>query len=167
MTVQSLQLQSLRSNFLLPIVYQLTLDAALKFHGKSQIPAWSWKTPSQRLPLCLNRKKHIVCKLNIRSISLLWTNQLRFFCQLVWNFLFLLIWSYVLFLSKFSLLYNLIVIAGCSTPIMCRHISWTLYYAVRTLTELTVLSSNLINSHTTLLDLIAIEGIPTGNLCTA
>jgi hypothetical protein len=35
MTVQSLQLQSLRSNFLLPIVYQLTLDAALKFHGKS------------------------------------------------------------------------------------------------------------------------------------
>jgi hypothetical protein len=38
----------------------------------------------------------------IRSISLLWTNQLRFFCQLVWNFLFLLIWSYVLFLSNFS-----------------------------------------------------------------
>ena len=37
--LQSLQLQSLRSNFLLPIVYQLTLDAALKFHGKSQIPA--------------------------------------------------------------------------------------------------------------------------------
>jgi hypothetical protein len=36
MTVQSLQLQSLRSNFLLPIVYQLTVDAALKIHGKSQ-----------------------------------------------------------------------------------------------------------------------------------
>jgi hypothetical protein len=35
----------------------------------------------------------------IRSISLLWTNQLRFFCQL----LFLLTWSYVLFLSNFSL----------------------------------------------------------------
>jgi hypothetical protein len=35
MTVQFLQLQSLRSNFLLPIVYQLTLDAALKYHGKS------------------------------------------------------------------------------------------------------------------------------------
>jgi hypothetical protein len=27
------------AEFLLPIVYQLTLDAALKFHGKSQIPA--------------------------------------------------------------------------------------------------------------------------------
>ena len=66
MTVQSLQLQSLRSNFLLPIVYQLTLDAALKFHGKSQIPALSWKTPSsQSLPFCLYRKKHIVCKLNM------------------------------------------------------------------------------------------------------
>ena len=40
----------------------------------------------------------------IRSISLLWTNQLRFFCQLV--FLFLLTWSYILFLSNFSLLSN-------------------------------------------------------------
>ena len=37
--LQSLQLQSLRSYFLLPIVYQLTIDATLKFHGKSQIPA--------------------------------------------------------------------------------------------------------------------------------
>ena len=90
----------------------------------------------------------------IRSISPLWTNQLRFFCRLV--FLFLLPWSYVLFLSNFSLLSNLIFFAGCSTlhssdfgwfrtriegekrnhlsfadcstPIMCRHISWTLYY---------------------------------------
>jgi hypothetical protein len=50
----------------------------------------------------------------IRSISPLWTNQLRFFCQLV--FLFLLTWSYFLFLSNFSLLSNLIFFAGCSTP---------------------------------------------------
>ena len=130
MTVQSLQLQSLRSNFLLPIVYQLTLDAALKFHGKSQIPAWSWKTPSQRLPFSLYRKKHIVCKLNM-SFGLFHCCELTscgFFFQLVWNFLFLLIWSYVLFLSNFSLS-NLIFIAGCSTPVMCRHISWTLDYA--------------------------------------
>jgi hypothetical protein len=27
------------SKYISPIVYQLTLDAALKFHGKSQIPA--------------------------------------------------------------------------------------------------------------------------------
>jgi hypothetical protein len=59
-----------RLNFLLPIVYQLTLDAALKFHGKSQIPAWSWKTPSQRLPFCLNRKKHSVGYDNVTLIPI-------------------------------------------------------------------------------------------------
>ena len=86
----------------------------------------------------------------ILPISLLWTNQLQFFCP----FLFLLTWSYVPFLSNFSLLSNLIFFAGCSTLVMCRHISWTLDY------ELPGLSSNLINSYTTLYDLIAIEGIP-------
>ena len=118
---------------LLPIVYQLTLDAALKFHGKSQIPAWSWKTLSQRLPFCLNRKKHIVCKLNM-SFGLFHCCELTscgFSASLFEIFFFFLSDHTSFFSPIFHYYLILFFFAGCSTPVMCRHISWTLDYVVK------------------------------------
>ena len=127
-----------------------------------------------------------------RSISLLWTNrQLRFFCQLV--FLFLLTWSYVLFSPIFYYyliwFFSLVALcrtrlnfgwfrtriegekrnhpsfADCSTPVMCRHISWTLYYVdAQSYPDYRVIWSIPIPPFR--IKLLSRE-FPTGKLCTA
>ena len=122
------------------------------------------------------RKKHIVCKLNMSfglfhyceltscgfSASLFffffWPDHTAFFSPIFHYYLFKFFSLVALRRTRRNFGWFRTRIEGekrihprfadCSTPVMCRHIYWTLYYVDAH--WVTGLSSNLINSHTTL-----------------